>query len=382
MQQESSRAGPGGRTFSGRARVDSRTKDLVKRLHYGEVAVVDHADLDETAARALVKAGAAAVVNRKPFVTGRFPTPGPGILVEAGVMMVESGEDLDVEEGDLLSYDGISLYRNGQVSGIGTVLTPEELGERLEASEVHLQEELSRFVGNTLAYAEAEKDQILAPLALPPIAHAIRGRPVLVVVRGHNHSEDLQAIRGYVRDVRPVLIGVDGGADALLDFGLQPDIIVGDLDSVSDVALESGAEIIVHAYPDGRAPGLIRARDRGLEVKVLPAAGTSEDVALLLAYEKGAALIVAVGTHLGMLEFLEKGREGMASTLLTRIKVGSILVDAKGVSRLYRSGLKWGQLAVLALAGVATMVLIFLSAPNTQNYARLIWLKFRYTFGF
>lgn len=382
MQEESPSLGQGAAAFAGRARVDPRTKNLVRRLRPGEIAVVDHADLDETAARALVRAGAMAVVNRRPFVSGRFPTPGPGILMAAGVTLVESTDDLVVAEGDHLAYDGRFLYRNGEAASAGTVVTKADLEERLEASGRHLQEELSRFVGNTLAYAEAEKDQILAPLAMPPLGVQIRGRPALVVVRGHNHVEDLQTIRSFIRDLHPVLIGVDGGADALLESGLRPDIILGDMDSVSDGALGSGAEIVVHAYPDGRAPGLVRARQEGRDVQLLPAAGTSEDVALLLAYEAGATLIVAVGTHLGMLEFLEKGREGMASTLLTRIKVGSVLVDAKGVSRLYRAGVRWSHLLVLTLAGIATMVLIFLSAPNTQNYARLIWLKLRYTFGF
>ncbi len=156
-------------------------------------------------------------------------------------------------------------------------------------------------------------------------------------MRGYHYKEDLQTLRHYIREYRPVLIGVDGGADALIEAGHQPDLIVGDMDSVSDDALRCGAEIVVHAYRDGRAPGLERVRALGVEPVVFPATGTSEDVAMLLADDKGASLIVAVGTHVTLVEFLDKGRSGMASTFLTRLRVGGKLVDAKGVSRLYRA---------------------------------------------
>ena len=157
------------------------------------------------------------------------------------------------------------------------------------------------------------------------------------MVRGYHYKEDLQTLRHYIREYRPVLIGVDGGADALIEAGYKPDLIVGDMDSVSDATLRCGAEIVVHAYRDGSAPGLERVRKLGVEPVVFPATGTSEDVAMLLADDKGAALIVAVGTHATLVEFLDKGRSGMASTFLTRLRVGGKLVDAKGVSRLYRS---------------------------------------------
>ena len=94
--------------------------------------------------------------------------------------------------------------------------------------------------------------------------------------------------------------------------------IVGDMDSVSDKALACGAEVVVHAYRDGRAPGLGRVQDLGVDHKVFAATGTSEDIAMLMVDEAGAELIMAVGTHATLLEFLDKGRAGMSSTFLTR----------------------------------------------------------------
>jgi uncharacterized membrane-anchored protein len=162
-------------------------------------------------------------------------------------------------------------------------------------------------------------------------------------------------LRPYIREFKPVLIGVDGGADALVEAGYTPDIIIGDMDSVTDDVLRCGAEVIVHAYPDGRAPGLARVHQLGVSAVTFPAAATSEDLAMLLADEKGASLLVAVGTHATLVEFLDKGRGGMASTFLTRLKVGGKLVDAKGVSRLYRQNISGSSLLLLVLSAIAAM---------------------------
>ena len=174
--------------------------------------------------------------------------------------------------------------------------------------------------------------------ASPTSAPRSTGGTSLIVVRGYHYREDLATLRPYIREYRPVLIGVDGGADALLEAGYRPDLIVGDMDSVSDDALTLRRRDRRARLPrrPGARPGAGRS-ELGSEAVVFPATGTSEDVAMLLADDKGAALIVAVGTHATLVEFLDKGRAGMASTFLTRLRVGSKLVDAKGVSRLYRS---------------------------------------------
>ncbi|MCL5292812.1 MAG: putative cytokinetic ring protein SteA, partial [Actinobacteria bacterium] len=216
---------------------------------------------------------------------------------------------------------------------------------------------------------------------VPPTRTNFVGRHALVVVRGYSYKPDLQALRSYIREIKPVLIGVDGGADALLAKGYQPDIIIGDMDSVSDEALRSGAELIVHAFTGGRAPGLERLAKLGLTGSLFEAMGTSEDIALLLAYEKGAELIVAVGTHANLIEFLDKGRGGMASTFLVRLKVGSRLVDAKGVNKLYRRGVKISHLIVLIAAAVAALTTIFFSSPVTRQTMRLLILRVRLIIG-
>jgi uncharacterized membrane-anchored protein len=207
---------------------------------------------------------------------------------------------------------------------------------------------------------------------VPDIRTVLEGRQALIVVRGYHYKEDLATLRPYVREYRPVLIGVDGGADAILEAGYTPDLVVGDMDSVSDRSLTCGAEVVVHAYRDGTAPGLDRVRALGIDPVVFPATGTSEDVAMLLADDKGASLIVAVGTHATLVEFLDKGRSGMASTFLTRLRVGGKLVDSKGVSRLSRQRISNTQVVVLALAGLLAVAVALAATQAGQTVYSLI----------
>jgi uncharacterized membrane-anchored protein len=207
-----------------------------------------------------------------------------------------------------------------------------------------------------MRYLREEKELLLEGIGVPEISTVIEGRHVLIVVRGYDYRSDLEALRPYISEYKPLLMGVDGGADALIEAGYKPDIIIGDMDSCSDATLRCGAEIIVHAYRDGRAPGIERVQALGLDAVVFPALGTSEDAAMLLADSKGARLLVAVGTHASLVEFLDKGRAGMASTFLTRLRVGPKLVDAKGVSRIYRSQIRSWHLVLLVLAGLLALV--------------------------
>ncbi|HHW14095.1 MAG TPA: hypothetical protein GXX28_04070, partial [Firmicutes bacterium] len=347
--------------IAGVIRVDPRTKRLAKRIRPGEIAVIDHRDLDEVSAESLVRARVRAVVNASPSISGRYPNLGPAVLAEAGVLLFDSltpGLLTRVAEGEWVEILGSALYRNGEPVAELERLTADRIRDRMAVARAHLSEELERFVENTLEYAKREKGLILGEVPLPDIKTPLRGRHVLVVVRGSDYKEDLAAVRGYIEEVRPVLIGVDGGADALLEEGFRPDLIVGDMDSVSDEALRSGAEIVVHAYADGRAPGLERTERLQVPATTFPVPGTSEDAAMLLAHGKGAALIVAVGTHSNMIDFLEKGRSGMASTFLVRLKVGSILVDAKGVNKLYRGRVRLRYLVQIALAALIPVIVV------------------------
>ena len=338
---------------SGVARLDRRTKRLVGRLNPGDIAIIDHVDLDRVAAESLVAAKVGAVVNAQPSISGRYPNLGPDLLVASGVPLLDNvGNEIfaAVKEGMRVRLDGDALYIGEQFVAKGTAQDSESIALQMGEAKSGLSTQLEAFANNTMEYMKRERALLLDGVGVPDVRTKIEGRHALVVVRGYDYKQDLAALRHYIHEYKPVLIGVDGGADALREAGYKPHMIVGDMDSVSDDVLRSGAEVVVHAYPDGRAPGLARVQDLGIDAVTFPAMGTSEDIAMLLADEKGAALIVAVGTHATLVEFLDKGRGGMASTFLTRLRLGGKLVDAKGVSRLYRSRISSAALLLLVLA--------------------------------
>jgi uncharacterized membrane-anchored protein len=377
-----SRAGDRPPGVLGTARLDRRTKNLTKRLRPGDVAVIDHVDLDRIAAEALVGCGVAAVVNVAPSVSGRYPNLGPEVLLAAGIPVVDDvGPDVfgQLREGDRIRVHDDTVYAmDGTVVAKGQAQDAQTLASAMAEARAGLAVQLEAFASNTMEYLRRERELLLDGVGVPDIRTVIDGRHALVVVRGYDYRQDLAALRPYIREYRPVLIGVDGGADALREFGLKPDLIVGDMDSVSDETLRCGAEVVVHAYRDGNAPGLARVQELGIEPVLFPAAGTSEDVALLLADDKGASLIVAVGTHATLVEFLDKGRAGMASTFLTRLRVGGKLVDAKGVSRLYRSRIRLGTLLMLLFATVIAFVVAFTVTPGGQLYREIFGADWRH----
>ncbi|GAV25643.1 hypothetical protein ciss_15760 [Carboxydothermus islandicus] len=368
----------------GVALLDKKTKNLIKRLKPGQIAVIDHQDIDEVAARGLIEKKVKAVINCAQSISGKYPNIGPLLLVQNGISLIDEAPRklFDVlNEGDFLIIREGKIYRNDEFLGEGTVLDVEKIKAKMEATKENLGETMLAFIENTLHYARKETGLILGQYPPPPINTDFRGRHALIVVRGHNYQEDLKAIRIYINEVKPVLIGVDGGADALREAGYCPDIIIGDMDSVSDETLKCGAEIIVHAYPNGEAPGLKRLHELGLNAKIYPAPGTSEDIAMLLAYEKGAELIVAVGTHSNLFDFLEKGRKGMGSTFLVRLLVGAKLVDAKGVNKLYKSRLKARYLLHLIVAALIPVVIILAVSPVTRNLFRVLLIQLKLLFG-
>ncbi|UDY36244.1 putative cytokinetic ring protein SteA [Dermatobacter hominis] len=363
----------------GRARLDRRTKQLVTRLDAGDVAVIDHEDIDTVAAESLVATQPAAVLNVAASSSGRYPNEGPLILLRAGIPVVDSlGPEVmaGLAEGDVVTVDGDVVLVDGAVIATGTRQSEASILEIHERSRATLGVELNRFVENTVEYLEHNTDLLDDDLRLPDLDQDWTGRQVLIVVRGAGYKEDLGLLRrtAYLREMRPVLVAVDGGADALLDEGVTPDVIVGDMDSVSEKALRCGAALVVHAYRDGRAPGAERLTELGLDHHLFLASGTSEDIAMLLAYEKGADLIVAVGTHTSMVDFLDKGRAGMASTMVTRIKVGPILVDAKGVSRLYQGRVRKRDLLLLVLAALFAMGVVILISEPIRLLIRANWV--------
>jgi uncharacterized membrane-anchored protein len=370
--------------IEGSARVDRRTKDMIRRLVPGDIAVIDHVDLDRVAADGLIEAGVAAVVNASPSISGRYPNGGPIRVVRAGIPLLDAaGKDImdRVREGDTLRIVDGEIYRGDELLATAKVLTESEIEDAMEEARTAIGGELERFADNTLEYIRREARLTFEPLDLPPLHTKFAGRHALVVVRGHDYRSDLAALRSYIREYRPVLIGVDGGADALLENGLKPDIIIGDFDSVSEKALHSGAELVHHVHPDGRAPGRENLVEWGVDYHEFVAEGTSEDVAMLLAYESGSQLIVAVGTHATMVEFLDKGRRGMASTFLTRLRLGPALVDAKGVSRLYEGRVRRLDMLLLVGAAVLAMVVVGIMAEPIHVFLRGLWVTVKDLFS-
>lgn len=370
--------------IKGTAKVDKRTKNLCKRLKPGDIAVIYHRDLDEMAAEALVKAKVKAVINADTSISGRYPNEGPKILAENGIKLLDNvGDDVfdRINDGDILQIDNEDIYCNDVYIGKGNLMDEAKIESLMAKSSKNLDAELDKFIENTLEYAKREKNFFVKKIKFPKPVIDFRGKQVLVVVRGKDFREDLNTIRAYIDEVKPILIGVDGGGDALMENGYIPDIIVGDMDSISDKCLKSCKQIIVHAYPDGRAPGLKRINELGLRADVVPMPGTSEDIALLMAYELGADLIVALGTHTNMIDFLEKGRQGMASTFLVRLKIGSKLMDAKGVNKLYRSGVKASYILGITISALLPIGVVFLMSPPMQQFMNIIRLRIRLILG-
>ena len=364
----------------GVARLGKRTKDLTKRLRPGEIAIIDHEDIDRVAAEALVEREPAAVLNVAASTSGRYPNAGPRILVDAGIVLVDSlGDEVfeGIRDGERITVEDGRVLLEGEPIAEGARQDDASVAASQEASREGLSEQLELFAENTMEYMLRERDLLLDGIGAPEVASRMDGRPVLIVVRGYHYKEDLATLKPFLRENRPVIIGVDGGADAVLEAGFRPDMIIGDMDSVSDRALRSGSELVVHAYRDGRAPGMERLAELGLAEGAVsfPASGTSEDIAMLLADEKGASVIVAVGTHGTLEEFLDKGRAGMSSTFLTRLRIGSKLVDAKGVSRLYRQRISTFQLVLLALAGLAALAVALWATPGGQALVQILFAR-------
>jgi uncharacterized membrane-anchored protein len=371
--------------IQGFTRVDPKTKNLVKRLRPGDIAVVNHEDLDEIAAKSIISKKIKAVINANKSISGKYPNIGPYLLINSGITIIDNAGDPVM---GLKDNTKIEIHEDGKIFcdqslvAEGNILTKEQVESLIEKGKDNIENMLDKFIDNTLEYAKKEKFLIMGGVKIPETRTCFKDKHVLIVVRGNNYKEDLATVKVYIDEVKPVLIGVDGGADALLEYGYTPDIIIGDMDSVSDKALKSCKEIVVHAYPNGKAPGLERIKTLGLESKIFTAPGTSEDIAMLLAYEKGASLIVAVGSHSNMIDFLEKGRKGMASTFLVRLKVGSILVDAKGASKLYNQKLNPYYIASLFVAALIPTFIIFRSSPPIQFIIKLLELRMKLVFGF
>jgi len=372
--------------LTGRAVLGLKTKEILPLLDAVTIPVINHENLDRVTAETLVEAGVGAVVNAAGSATGKYPNMGPFILARAGVYLLDGvGHKVfeRISSGDEIELRGDGVYKDGELVAVGEHLDEETAERRLRESRLVVGAALESFAQNTVEFMRHEQDLLFSKLAIPAeLVRKVQGRHVLVVVRGYDYRQDLAALKTYLREVRPYIIGVDGGADALLEAGWTPDLVFGDMDSVSEKGLWAADHVLVHAYPNGEAPGMERVRAAGIkDAATLPAPGLSEDVAILVAEQCGAELIVAVGTHVGLVEFLDKGRKGASSTFLTRLKVGPRLVDAKGVSRLYPSRVSVWQLVALVVAGLVAVSAIVYSSASLADIYQILAIKLRLLLG-
>jgi uncharacterized membrane-anchored protein len=356
---------------SGVARLDRRTPRLAGRLNAGDIAIIDHVDLDRMSAEALVIAKPAAIINAQPSISGRYPNLGPQLVVSHGIVLLDNvGAEIfaAVKEGTKVRIDGHTVFVGETPIVTGTLQDIETVKDLMIEAKAGLSSQLEAFAVNPAEFLGRDPGQLLHGEGNPTDKTRFAGRHAVIVVRGHDYQRDLKSLKHYIREYKPVLVGVDGGADALLEAGLKPHLIVGDMDAVSDAALGSGAEVVVHAYPDGRAPGLARVQDLGIETIKFPTSGTSEDAAMLLADENGAELVVAVGSHANLTEFLDRGRSGMASSFLVRLRLGAKVIDANGVSRLYRNRISGAALLLLVIAALVAVVAALAISDSGRTY--------------
>ena len=365
------------------ARVDRRTRTLARRIGPGEIAVIDHVDLDRAAAVALVEAGVVAVVNASPSVSGRYPNLGPRHLVESGVVLVDDvGPSVltAIHDGAVVRLDGETVYVDDQVVCSGVRQDRRSIDLSMQQSRSGIPSRLEALSANAVTQLRREEGLLLDGTGVPPLVTPLRNRHVLIVVRAFDYRRDLASLKTYLRENRPVLVGVEAGADALLEAGLSPDIIVCDGEDISDIALRCGAEVVVKADPDGQAATTERVDRLGVRHTTLATSCPAEDAALLLAHANGAALIVTVGMPTGLEELLDKGRSSMASAFLTRATVGSRVADARAVSQLYTNRIRGWLVFLLLLLAVTAVAASIATTPVGQDWADQLgsWLASTY----
>ncbi|HVK25831.1 MAG TPA: putative cytokinetic ring protein SteA [Actinokineospora sp.] len=344
---------------TGVARVDRRTGDLLRRVSQGDIVVLDQLDLDRSTADALVRAAVGGVVNASPSISGRFPNLGPEVLVGAGIPLIDGvGQDAlrEIKEGSKLRlHDGTVFVGEREVAQ-GTRQTKESVADQMVEAKAGMSAQLEAFSANTMEFLRRERTMILEGIGVPQLTTIMKDRQVLVVAPGHEHVADLKLLKRYLGEHRPILIGVESGADSLREAGYKPDIIVGDPNGITTETLRSGAEVVVPAHPDGHAPGLGRIQDLGIGAVTFPASGNAEDLALIIADTHDATLVVTVGFQATLREFLDRGRSGSnPSTFLTRLKLGSKLVDGKAVAALHRSRVSVAAIVLLVMAAMVAI---------------------------
>lgn len=376
LRRSRSRSLPG---ITATARVDRRTRNLVPRVRRGDIAVVDHMDMDRASAVALTDAGVVAVVNAAPSISGRYPNLGPRHLVDSGVVLVDNlGQDVmtAVREGTTVRVDGETVYVGEQLIGSGTRQDRRSVADAMESAKSGIASRLEAVSASAVEQLRRESGLLIDGAGLPPLVTPIRHRHALVVAKAFDYRRELASLKTYLRENDPVLVGVEAGADALLEAGFPPDLVICTGDDVSDIALRSGAEIVVTTSADGRGSAAERIDRLGVRATAFPTGCPAGDAALLLASANDAALIVTVGMPRGLDELLDTGRSTMASSLLTRAAVGSRVTPASAVSQLYTNRIRGWIVFVLTLLAVVAVAAAIATTPVGSDWAESVrsWL--------
>jgi uncharacterized membrane-anchored protein len=357
---------------TGVARVDRRVDELLRRVRCGDIAVLDQVDLDRRTADALVAAGVAGVVNAAPSISGRFPNLGPEALVAAGIRLVDGvgAAALRIKDGTRLRLHGAGVYAGDAELARGTEQSADSIADLMIEARSGLSTQLEAFSANIIEYLRHERALIIDGDGIPDVEVPMAGREVLVVAAGHDHRTDLAALKRFIREHQPVLVGVEAGADVLCAAGYRPHLIVGDPTYIETSTLKCGADVVVPAEPDGYAPGLERIQDLGIGAVTFPAMSNPEDLALLLAEAHNATLVITVGFPATLHEFLDQGRcRSNPSTFLTRLRLGGKLVDGRAVAALYRS--RVSAAAVLLLVSAAFLAMVVALVVSDVDGAQL-----------
>ncbi|WP_430667224.1 putative cytokinetic ring protein SteA [Jatrophihabitans telluris] len=360
---------------AGVVRLDRRAPRLLQRLHAGDVAVVDVADMDRATADALIAAKVGAVVNAQPSISGRYPNLGPEVLVAAEIPLLDgvgAGIFSEVKEGVRVRIEEDSIYAGERLLASGTRQSVATVAESMAAAKEGMSAQLAAFATSAQQHMHQEKQLLLDGVGLPELDTDFAGRHVLLVARSYDFKSDLKGLKHYIREFRPVLVGIDGGGDVLRDAGYRPDLVVGEMDAISEAALRDAGEVVAHADAEGRVHGLARVQDLRIEPKLFPTAGTSEDAAMLLADAGGAKLIVTVGIRATLEEFLDAGRGGMASTVLTRLKIGGRLVDAKAAAQLFQTRISGVALVLMVLAALLAVAVVLVASTDGNSYVHIL----------
>lgn len=360
---------------TGVARVSRRSDTLLSRVGHGDIVVIDHMDIDRKTAEALVSANVTAVVNASPSISGRYPNLGPEILVNSGIILVDGMGDKifsRLKDGAKVRLDEGTLYAGDDLIGTGTVNTPESVADLLIDAKTGMAAQLEAFAANAIEYMKRERGLLLDGVGIPEVTTDFEDRQVLLVAGSAETAKELKGLKKYIADYRPVLVGVEAGADALREAGYKPDLILGNPDLISTETLTIGAEVVIPAHTDGHAPGLERVQDLGLGGVTFPGSGTSEDLALLLADAHDAALIITVGMRTTLTDLLDRGQGSTASTFLVRMRVANKVVEASAVSKLYRARISWWSVLLLIVAAATAIVVALLVSDVSGTYADLL----------